>query len=772
MRFTGIRLFASIPWFSGHIPVIAVIATVVPALADSTLFALPRQAVGAVAYNDAAANTGTVIGTVSDNSGARVGYATVALTGLTTGAPIGAVADSTGGFAIHGVPAGAGVLRASMHGFRAVELSFTLAAGDTVRLEFVLVPEVISTLDAVTVTGTLKRTSVLNSPVKVEVIPPAVLQRSATNNLTEALQFVNGLYNQVDCGVCYTNSIRINGMEGPYTAVLIDGMPLMSSLASVYGLNGINPALIEQVEVIKGPLSTLYGSEAMAGVINVITKDPRFAPRAVVDVSSTTDMENNLDVAVSTHNGAVSAFASGNVAYNNRFVDRNSDGFTDFPLNKRGVAFGKLDYAPEGIARGSISTKFLYEDRFGGVAAWTPADRGSGEVYGESVYTHRFELFGSYTLPARSGLRAYGAYSWHDQDSWYGNSRYDARQQVAHGNLVWSAAARGHDLLLGASARWQTYDDNTPATAEADSRFIPGLFAQDEFAILSSLKLLAGARLDHHSAHGAILSPRVAAKWDIAQHTALRINAGSGFRVVNLFTEDHAALTGSRQVVINGALEPERSRSITLNLNQIVEFGPNPMMIDVDLFHTRFSNRIMADYDADPGLIVYQNLNGHAVTRGLAFSVNQNVDFDRFLWSAGLTMQDVYSVDHGARSNAFFAPRIRATLGATYRTQALPVRLDYTATVTGPMRLPEYNAPFERPTRSPIFSLHNLQATWSSGRGATEFYANVKNLFNYVQPTPLVAPDDPFGEHFDTAYIYGPMRGRHLMVGIRYTAAR
>lgn len=714
----------------------------------------------------AAQGAGAVTGVVTDDRGSPVPLAGI----VEVGGRGTALTNPSGRFLLEGVPAGEVTLRIAAPGYRTTEEVVSVAAGGTARLQVVLAADPFA-LDAITVTGTLRRTTVSASPVKVEVVPAAVLQRNPTNNITEALQFVNGLYNQVDCGVCYTNSIRINGMEGPYTAVLIDGMPLMSSLASVYGLNGINPALVEQVEVIKGPSSTLFGSEAMGGVINIITKDPRFAPRLVVDASLTSEAEGNIDFAVTSRPGDVSALVSGNVAYNSHFVDRNGDGFTDFPLNRRGVLFGRVDVAPAGQRRATLSARYLFEDRFGGVEAWRRALRGSDQVYGESVYTHRAELLASYHFPVESGVRFEGSYTWHDQDSWYGDSRYAARQHIGFGNLLWSRELGRHALLLGATARWQLYDDNTPATLEAERRFIPGLFVQDEVRLLPELAVLAGTRVDHHEAHGAIVSPRLAVKWDLSPHTALRLNAGTGFRVVNLFTEDHAALTGAREVVIAEALEPERSRSVSMNLNRIIEFGPNPMMIDVDLFHTRFSNRIMADYDADPRLIVYENLRGHAVSRGIAVSMNQNVDFDRFLWTAGVTFQDVFTAGDGGKEDAFFAPSVRATLGATYQLRGLPLRLDYTGTVTGPMRLPEYEAPFQRPTRSPTYGLHNLQGTWRGGEG-TELYLSVKNALDYVQPTPLVAPEDPFGEDFDTAYIYGPMRGRHLLVGVRYGLGR
>lgn len=709
----------------------------------------------------------TLEGRVVEEADRPVPYARVTV----SGSQQGVLADAAGRFRLGGLGSGPITLLVSSQGYAAREVAAEVGESGgflTVRLT----PDPLA-IAPLTVTGTMKAATVAASPVKVSVVPQAVLQRNATNNLVETISYVNGLYQQVDCGVCYTNNLRINGMEGPYTAVLIDGMPIMSSLASVYGLNGINPALIEQVEIIKGPSSTLYGSEAMAGVINVITKDPRFTPRLAVDASGTTDAEGNVDFMVSTRPGALSTALSGNVAYNTRFVDGNGDGFSDFPLNRRGVAFGKLDWSPDGRRRGSVTAKYLYEDRFGGVEAWTTSDRGSDAVYGESIHTNRVEVLGSYLPLWSPDVRVEGSYAWHDQDSWYGDSRYDARQHIAFVNALWGPTVGRHDMLLGATARYQTYDDNTPATAAEDRRFIPGLLLQDEvWLVRNRVTVLGGIRADHHAQHGLITSPRFALKWDVAEHTAVRFNAGTGFRVVNLFTEDHAALTGAREVVVASTLEPERSRSVTLNLNQVVEIGPNPMMIDLDLFHTRFSNKIQPDYDADPNLIVYDNLDGHAVSRGVSLSLNQNVDFDRFLYSAGVTLQDVFSVHPtGVREEGFFAADVRAVFSATYNARALPLRVDYTGTVTGPMRLPAYDEPFARPVASPTYSIHNAQATWTFASNS-EAYLSIKNLFDYTQPSPLIDPANPFGDAFDTAYVYGPMRGRHLMFGLRFGVAR
>ncbi len=724
-------------------------------------FALPPS--GLRAAQDAEVGH-ALAGRVVDEAGAPVAFAEASLAGRQGSA----LADRTGLFQLRGLPVGGHRLVVSATGYATTEHEVDVPAGAPATI--VLRTDPVA-LEALTVTGTMQRTSVAESPVKIDVVPGRVLQRNATNNLTEAIQYVNGLYTQIDCGVCYTNSIRINGMEGPYTAVLIDGMPLMSALASVYGLNGLNPALIEQIEIVKGPASTLYGSEAMAGVINVITKDPRFAPKLSVDARATSDAEGNLDGAVASEPGDVSGFVSGNVAYNQRFVDENGDGFTDFPLTRRAVVFAKVDRSMDGMRRGGLSARYLWEDRFGGVEAWTPADRGSDQVYGESIVTRRAELIGSWTPEWSPGLRVEGSYTWHDQRSHYGDASFDATQHVGFANVLLTRRVGAHALLFGATTRLESYDDDTPATPSADRRWVPGLFVQDEVRFGGGSTVLAGARVDRYGAHGLVVSPRLALKWEPLEHTALRLNAGTGFRAVHLFTEDHAALTGSREVIIASELEPERSRSVTLNVNQVVEFGPNPMMIDLDLFHTRFSNKIVPDYDVDPRWIVYDNLGGHAVSRGISLSLNQNVDFDRFLYSVGVTFQDVFTERGGTREDEFFAPSTRAVLGATYNARDLPFSLDYTGSVTGPMRLPSYAAPFERPERSATYSVHNLQGTWRLENG-TQLYLGVKNLLDFVQPSALVNPAEPFSDSFDTAYVYGPLRGRHLMLGVRYGLAR
>ena len=133
-------------------------------------------------------------------------------------------------------------------------------------------------IDQIVVTSSIKPVSKLESAVPVEVYTPTFLKYNPSPSIFESMENINGVRPQVNCSVCNTGDIHINGLEGAYTMVMIDGMPIVSGLSTVYGLNGIPQSIIERIEIIKGPGSTVYGSEAVAGLINVITKNPTKAP--------------------------------------------------------------------------------------------------------------------------------------------------------------------------------------------------------------------------------------------------------------------------------------------------------------------------------------------------------------------------------------------------------------------------------------------------------------------------------------------------------------
>jgi outer membrane receptor for ferrienterochelin and colicins len=679
--------------------------------------------------------------------------------------------DSAGRFAL-GVPATPNTvsirIRAFGHAPATRSVTSSAANSDTLRVELVASA---SLLGAVVTTATMQERYLGDSPVKVELVTPAFLQRSVSANLMDNVSFLPGLSQQVDCGVCFTNSIRINGMEGPYTAVLIDGAPMMGALASVYGLNSIDPSLIEQIEIVRGPGSTLYGSEAMGGVVNIVTKDPRLAPRHSVNAFVSSDGEANMSLAAAPRIRGAHSLLSISGSRNTRFIDRNADGFTDLPLVSRLSIMNKWALGTPANRPLELMARVYGEDRFGGVAAWTKADRGSSTVYGESIRTRRGELLGTWRPDVAQGaLRVDVSATVHRQDSHYGSSPYVAQQRVLFTQGIWSPQVGRHALTIGATLRQQDYRDSTRAQQTRDSRFIPGVLAQDEVSLGRSVMLLGGLRVDHHRLHGVIPSPRVALKWSPDEHTAIRLNAATGFRVVSLFTEDHAALTGARTVQIAETLQPERSGTLTLSVNRVMDVDgiEDALTLDLDLFATRFSNRITGDFDTDPQRIIYRNLRGSAVTRGVSAAASYATLRKPLAASASITLQDVFVRDSAGVRPLPFAPTVQSVFAIGYRVDALRTTVDWTGRVQGSAALPRFSG---LASRSPWFTEQHLQLTYRPRR-APEMYVAVKNLFDFVQRDAIIDPFNPFGDRFDTARVYGPLQGRRFVIGLRHSASR
>src|SRR5690606_31738730 len=331
-----------------------------------------------------------------------------------------------------------------------------------------------------------------------------------TPNIFEALQNVNGVRPQINCNVCNTGDIHINGLEGPYTLVLIDGMPIVSGLSTVYGLSGIPNSLIEQIEIVKGPASSLYGSEAVGGLINIITKLPENTSKLSLDGFVTGWGETNLDIGYKAALGKNTHILTGVNYFNySNPIDNNHDNFTDVTLQDRISIFQKWSFDRKSKKPFSLAGRYFYEDRWGGEMQWNKSHRGGSEVYGESIYTSRFELIGQYQLPIAEKINFQFSYSDHDQNSVYGDMPYLAQQRIGFGQFIWDKTFKNHHVLLGVALRYNYYNANTAATVTADEVAIPSLFAQDEIKIDSKQNLLLGARFDYDKRHGGIFTPRL-----------------------------------------------------------------------------------------------------------------------------------------------------------------------------------------------------------------------------------------------------------------------
>ena len=698
---------------------------------------------------------------------------------------LGSSSDENGFYKIKNIPKRKFTIIISSLGYQKKSVQINFKENQQIKRTFSLSET--ESLEGIVISGTLKPVTKSNSPVPVEVYSKTFFKKNPTPSIFDSMQNVNGVRPQLNCNVCNTGDIHINGLEGPYTFVLIDGMPLVSGLSTVYGLNGIPQALIERVEIVKGPASTLYGSEAVGGIINIITKKTTNAPVLSTDILGSSWGKINTDI--SFRYGAsekIEGILGINYFNYQNSIDNNKDGFTDLTLQNRVSVFNKINIDRKDNKVFTIAGRYVYEDRWGGEIDWERKFRGSNIKYGESIYTNRWETFGTYQLPTSENINFQFSANGHYQDSYYGTDSYDAKQVIGFGQFVYNKQiAKKHDLLIGVAYRYTFYDDNTFATLTADGlknkssiTHLPGIFLQDEIALNTQNKLLLGARWDKNSLHGTIFSPRLNYKWNSKDNAhIIRLSIGNGFRVSNIFTEDHAALTGAREVEFNGELDPETSWNGNINYVKKMDTENSFVTLDASAFYTYFNNRILPDYETDTNKIIYSNLDGFSVSKGIALNIDATFTNGLTL-NAGATLMDVSITENNVKRKQLLTESFSGVWSISYKFNN-NITLDYTGNIFGPMRLPLLGENDTRSKNSPWYSIQNIQVT-KKFMNSWELYGGVKNLLNFTpNANSINSPNNPFDVGvnteenpelaFDPSYIYASNQGIRMFLGLRYT---
>lgn len=738
-----------------------------------------------------------------------------------------------------------------------------------------------SSIDEIVMTGTLKSVKKSQSPVPVTIIPAQVLQKNSTSNVLDALYQVNGINPQVNCNMCNTSDIGVNGMPGPYTMVLIDGMPIVSSLSTVYGFSGIPNTIIDRIELVKGPASSLYGSEAIGGVINIITKNADKAPKFFADVRNSTWGEFTGSIGFTRKiNDNISTLFTGDGYYFNTEKDQDHDGFMDKTLQKRMSLFNKWDFKQKYDRHSSIYARYYLENRHGGELNWNPNDRlfvdfqdynddknsadynadavlpngytiynekyakgfrvprgltpkeieewkamvrcvNSGAKfaddmkYQESIFTKRLEIVGKYELPIEENITLKGSYNQHDQNSAYGVELFMAHQKTFFGQAYWNKTLGNHDLILGTTYRYVWFSDNTIASDNGKIPFVtkmPGIFLQDLWHLNDNASLLLGYRLDFddtksaNSSHSNVVSsPRIAFKYRTPWNANFRASLGTGYRIVNIFSEDHRALSGQYKSEFGEKLKPEKSVSGNLDYEgrwATEDFG---LTYDFGAYYTRFSNKIYPVRNDAKRTLVYYNVDGDEYARNIGASLDLALNFSfplRITVGVSYNQAQLFEFERDDDGNKVgdkveaqdfeFSPRWMGTYSASYDF-IKNLTLDLTGNWRESMLLPTQGTvdildrqgnkigkeTDPRPERSPLFTKVNLQLTKRFSDGL-ELYGGVQNLFNYVPKHLLVATNDPFGDvhnsdsggvgglQFDTEYNYTAQQGRTAYIGFRF----
>lgn len=623
-------------------------------------------------------------------------------------------------------------------------------------------------------------------PIKTEVITQAELKKSACCDLAGCFETQGTVHPQTTNVVTSSKELRILGLSGVYNQLLVEGLPMIQGATFTYGISNIPGAQVDNIFVAKGANSVLQGFESISGQINVELKDPQKTDPLQLNAYLNSFGERHLNIIGAASIGKKKLWSSLSALHLVQpagKVDRDDDDFLDLPLLRR-YAFTQKFVRGTAAAQGwhvQTGLRYVYETRTGGQSFFNArTDQGTTRAYGQTLQLAQPEIYAKIAYRFNENNRiALSALSYHhQQDSWFGITQYKANQLSMAFNAQYEYQwGKSHDLKAGFSYRHLNLNEQLRFTDNSLQRSfdgdylrqdrIPGLFVEQIFSF-DRIKLIAGLRADKHQDFPLAWTPRTMLRYDLDDKTILRASLGRGWRMVNLFSENIGLLAGSRDILFAEALRPERAWNTGINITR--NFSSNILegYITADAYHTRFQNQFFPDYDTDPTLAYIRNFEGTSISNSLQAELVSRW-WQVFELKLSYIFLDVYRMVSDKKEVLPFNPRHRLLISSSYEPKSKAWHLDANLHWYGSQRLPfTGNNPqaLRLPDQSPVFSVLNFQFTKVWNR--VEVYAGVENVFDFRQLRPLLNWQQPFDRYFDTAFVWGPVRGREAYIGFRY----
>lgn len=715
------------------------------------------------------------------------------------GTSMGTSTDATGHYSLHNIPEGEHILVASSPGYASREIRVELESGKTSVVNFLLDEEIVD-MAQVVVTSSRNETSKKGSSSVVNVTSSRVFDAVNSASLSDAMNFQPGLRVEFTCGNCGVPQLRINGLEGQYSQILLDGQPIFSSLAAVYGLEQIPVSMVERVEVIRGGGSALFGANAIGGVVNIITKDPLYNTLSLANTTALfggggADINTSLNGAFVSADNRTGAYIFGMVRKRDAY-DRNGDGFSDIPALK-GQTIGVRGYYRTTLrSRLTYEYHHMHEFRRGGDDLDRPphealiAEQLEHNIDGGGIrcdfwtpgYRHRFGVYSSAQGIARKSYFGTGR----DPQA-YGRTK----DLVANAGLQYTWAMERLLFMPSELTAGVEYSHNALNDTYSDQREISqrtnlyGGYLQNEWKN-ERWGILAGARVDKHSMmERPVVSPRANLRYAPADAISLRLSYSSGYRAPQTYDEDlHVTAVSEGMSIIRNmeGLKPEYSHSVSASADLYHNFGRLQANFLVEGFYTDLRNAfdlVNAGRDETTGNFHLERRNSAgAVVRGLNFELRAGIPrvFD---FQAGFTVQSsLHKEPFTWAEDSSLEPQrrmFRSPGRYGYFTSNFEVTRRFTASLsasyTGPM-LVQHTLPgdggadlFREETTRDFFDMGVRLAyrfTLSQGVGL-EASAGVRNVFDSFQH------DIDRGESKDAGYIYGPAMPRMYYFGLRFT---
>lgn len=739
----------------------------------------------------------TVTGHVTNN-GKPIPFATVAI--KTTS--IGTVCDENGVFNLK-LKHGDITISVQAIGYKTVEKDIHLDSN--IEVDFNLIED-ISSLDQIVVTGTRTYKRKTNSAVIVNIINSATLENVQACTLSEGLKFQTGLRVETDCQTCNYTQLRMNGLAGGYSQILINGRPIFSPLTGLYGMEQIPTNMIDRIEVVRGGGSALYGSSAIGGTINVITKIPR---KNSYELGYTyQNFENTSENIISGNATVVSNNGNSGATFfvNNRdrnYFDANDDNFSELPKLKN-LSFGtNMFFLPKDNQKIEVSLSKLNEFRYGGEMVDGPShlalqseERTHNVLMGNIDYQINFNndkssLITYFATQHTDRLHYTGIVpdadpelQEHLENPPYGTSRNTTLQGGVQFNQKLEEFIKGNNVLTigGEFVSDDVLDVISAYNYKVDQLTEnTGLFLQSDWEISKKVTFLSGLRLDKHNlVNNIIASPRVSFLYKPFGKAQFRATWGTGFRAPQAFDTDlHIAFSGGgiSRVTLDPNLKEERSNSYSASFNY--DKGNEHFIagFTVEGFYTHLKDAFFLDpIGTDPFGELFVKRNGDGATvKGITLEGRANFD-KKIQIEAGFTIQSskfdtaVENIDGLETKREFLrTPNDYGYATFTY-TPNKKFNTSLNLVYTGEMELAHFAGAPEQTTDEYLTSSSFLELGFKSSYTFKleqigtdlQLFGGIKNIFNEYQT------DFDSGKNRDSNYVYGPGMPRTFFIGLKF----
>lgn len=615
-------------------------------------------------------------------------------------------------------------------------------------------------------------------PIKTEFITEAGLQKLPCCNLSESFE------NSATIDVGYSDAvtgakhIKMLGLAGIYSQMMLENIPYLRGLESSFGLNYVPGPWMESIQISKGAAAVINGYESTTGQINIEYKKPEKSDPLFVNLfaNSIGRFEGNIIGAVPLgENWSTMLLAHGSTMQQK--IDRNNDGFLDIPMNRLLNFINRWKYNPEGNVRLQFGISVMDEQREGGQMEFDyDRDQGSSEYYGINIATRKYQGFGKigFLFPGKpyQSIGFQTQATWYSQESIYGMNSYKGKQMGFYANLIYqSIISNTNNIInLGTSFQYDDYMELLNFESFDRREIIPGIFGQYTYTYPEKFNGIAGFRADYNSVYGLLLTPRIHMRYNVDKHTSLRASAGKGYRSANILAENTGVLASSRVLHFEEDFDMEKAWNYGLNITRGFPLAPGrEINASVDFYRTDFQNQVVVDMDRDPGAVYFYNLEGKSYSNSFQAEVSI-APLERFDITLAYRYSDVKSTINGQLKEVPLTTRYKGLLTLSYATPFRKWAFDITGQLSGQSRLPDtrMNPPeYRLGEYSPQYVI--LHAQVSKRFKWFEIYLGGENLTDFRQLDPILAPDDPFGPNFDASMVWGPLLGRRFYAGIRYT---